>query len=84
MILGTIGIITAMSAGYITILKMCDGDNHVSREENQRRYQTSEKNKKKCYNTTKRTIKSKNKHNCIIWMTKKKTDNIIDNHVFDK
>tara|TARA_Y100000389_G_C17440528_1_gene508291 strand:+ start:1124 stop:1300 length:177 start_codon:yes stop_codon:yes gene_type:complete len=47
MILGTIGIITAMSAGYITILKMCDGDNHVSREENQRRYEVREKNTKK-------------------------------------
>jgi hypothetical protein len=46
MILGTIGIITAMSAGYITILKMCDGDNHVSREENQRRYEVREKNTK--------------------------------------
>lgn len=47
MILGTIGIITAMSAGYITILKMCDGDNHVSREENQQRYEAREKIQKR-------------------------------------
>ena len=37
MILGTIATITAMSAGYVTILKMCGGDYEVSREENQRR-----------------------------------------------
>ena len=47
MILGTIGIVTAMSAGYITILKMCGGDNYVSREENQKRYETRNKNIKK-------------------------------------
>ena len=47
MILGTIGIITAMSAGYITVLKMCGGDYHISREENIRRYETRNKNIKK-------------------------------------
>ena len=44
--LGSIGIITAMSAGYVVILKMCGGDNHISREENQQRYQNTEKRKK--------------------------------------
>jgi hypothetical protein len=47
MILGTIGIITAFSAGYITILKMCGGDYEVTREENIRRYETHNKNTKK-------------------------------------
>lgn len=47
MILGTIGIITAMSAGYITLLKMCGGDYETSREENMRRYETHNKNTKK-------------------------------------
>lgn len=47
MILGTIGIITAFSAGYITILKMCGGDYEVTREENIRRYETHNKNIKK-------------------------------------
>lgn len=47
MILGTIAIITAISGGYITLLKMCDGDNHVSREENQRRYEVTEKKEKR-------------------------------------
>lgn len=47
MILGTIAIITAISGGYITLLKMCDGDNHISREENQRRYEVTEKKEKR-------------------------------------
>lgn len=47
MILGTIGIITAFSAGYITILKMCGGDYEITREENIRRYETHNKNTKK-------------------------------------
>lgn len=47
MILGTIGIITAFSAGYITLLKMCGGDYEFSREENMRRYETHNKNTKK-------------------------------------
>ena len=77
MIIGTIGIITAMSAGYITILKMCGGDYEVNREENQRRYEDheyedGEKYIKKCYNTSQHNRKSKNKHTSRIWMTKKK------------
>jgi hypothetical protein len=89
MILGTIATITAMSAGYVTILKMCGGDYEVSREENQRRYEHSEyedgeKYIKKCYNTGHRNRKPNKKHNTRNWMTKKKSGNIIDNHVFDE
>lgn len=77
MIFGTIATITAMSAGYVTILKICEGDYQVSREENQRRYEDheykdGEKYIKKCYNTRERNIKPKNKHTTRIWMTKKK------------
>ena len=63
MILGTIATITAMSAGYVTILKMCGGDYEVSREENQRRYEHGEKYIKKCYNTSHRNRKPNKKHN---------------------
>ena len=57
--LGSIGIITAMSAGYVVILKMCGGDNHISREENQQRYQNTEKKKKRKKDNFERDQKNK-------------------------
>ena len=45
--LGTLGIVTAMSAGYVVILKMCGGEHHITIEENQQRYEAMEKKREK-------------------------------------